>query len=104
MAAWDKRFKHHCDACEWRFQYGQYDMYFCSQADSDMGGTILARYGDEDSQYASYPLAILFRPIENETPAGVHSASFVACSRVALDLHMSGRIKLRFEVTKEGRV
>lgn len=99
MKVTEKRFKHGCDKCEWRFQSGEYDMYFCPNAESDLGGSVIAREGDEGGDYISYPLAILFRPVVNEDLR--RSNAFRACSKVAFDLHMSGRIKLRFEVLAE---
>lgn len=98
MSAWDKRYTHDCPDCEWRFQSGAFDMYFCARADTDMGGSIIARYGNDGSEYASYPLAILFRPIASADQTAHCNDSFVAASRAALDLHMSGRIGLRFAV------
>lgn len=91
-----KRFQHDCDCCEWRFRYGEFDMYFCHRSD---GGTIIARYGNEGGEYASYPLHVLFRPVDN--PDIFKSSSFAACSRTALDLYMSGRIKVKFEIVPE---
>lgn len=45
------RFQHDCDNCIYLGQHEEYDLYYCTQ-----GGdwpTVIARYGDEGSEYTS---------------------------------------------------
>lgn len=45
------RYKHDCDKCKPLGQFDEYDLYFCNQ-----GGrisTVIARDGDEESDYIS---------------------------------------------------
>jgi hypothetical protein len=44
------RYKHDCDACRFIGQHNEFDVYHCAQCD---GGTIVARFSDEPSGYAS---------------------------------------------------
>lgn len=61
-------YDHDCDACEFLGHiagpnpydagtpYQRWDLYYCPSSER---GTILARYGDVDSEYLSCPLSIL---------------------------------------------
>ena len=50
------RFTHDCDACVFKGQFGEFDVWFCERCDS---GTWIARYSSEPSEYASYPVFVL---------------------------------------------
>lgn len=52
------RFKHDCDSCDFLGQYNGYDLYFCARADSSMGGSVIARYGNDGSNYASSGMSV----------------------------------------------
>lgn len=66
------KFKHDCDGCiflSW-VPIGPegHDLYFCPKCD---GGSIIARYGDEGSQYSSAPWQIAEQIIDtSETNEG----------------------------------
>jgi hypothetical protein len=45
-----KRFSHYCKKCEYHGRYRQYDLYFCP---SERGGSLIARTGNWDGEYAS---------------------------------------------------
>ena len=44
------RFEHDCKRCAFLGQYEEYDLYFCPQNGIP---TVIARYGDEGSEYTS---------------------------------------------------
>ncbi len=50
------RFTHDCDACQFKGQYGRFDVWFCARCD---WGTWIARYGSDGCEYASYPTFVL---------------------------------------------
>lgn len=50
------RFTHDCDSCVFVGQHGDHDVWFCPRCD---GGSLIARYGNEGSEYASTPLFCL---------------------------------------------
>ena len=47
------RFVHDCDGCVHLGSDGEHDYYFCAKAEAFMGGSIIARSGDEGPDYAS---------------------------------------------------
>lgn len=47
------RYKHDCDGCVFLGQFDGYDLYYCKRSDEDMGGTVIARFGNDGSNYAS---------------------------------------------------
>lgn len=51
------RYTHDCDACKYLGVYLDYDLYYC-------GGdpTVVARYGDEGSEYTSSMISLLTEP------------------------------------------
>jgi hypothetical protein len=49
------RYKHDCDACKFIGNHLQYDVYHCSGI---LGGSVIARFGNKGSEYASAPLEI----------------------------------------------
>lgn len=52
------QFHHDCDACILMEtnRDDRLDYYYCPKSSSDMGGSLLARYGSEGPEYASYPV------------------------------------------------
>lgn len=54
----ESQFKHDCDACQLVGQDAKHDFYFCARADTDMGGSVIARYGSDCPNYASAPVSI----------------------------------------------
>lgn len=55
MATHNKpRFKHDCKACIFLGTYAGHDLYYCKGSESSsMGGSLIARYGNDGSNYAS---------------------------------------------------
>lgn len=53
--------KHDCELCKFMGSYHGYDVYHCAQEvfSAKNGGSFLARYGNESSEYWSMPSAIL---------------------------------------------
>lgn len=45
------RYQHDCDTCKPLGEYGDADLYFCDKEATGM--TVIARYGDEGSNYSS---------------------------------------------------
>lgn len=56
-----RRFPHGCTSCRFLGNDEHHDLYHCPNCESDMGGTLLARYGSEDSHYLSSPVSIVER-------------------------------------------
>ena len=50
------RFTHDCDSCQFKGQFGDFDVWFCARCD---GGSWIARYGSDGPEYASYPAFVL---------------------------------------------
>jgi hypothetical protein len=50
------RYAHDCEICEFKGQFGAFDVYYCSRCDD---GTWIARASSEGSDYASYPIFVL---------------------------------------------
>lgn len=46
------RFQHDCEQCEYQGQLGDYDVYVC-RSKRGAAPTLLARYGNDGSQYIS---------------------------------------------------
>ena len=44
-------FKHDCTECKFLGTFNGQDLYFCNQVEA--GSTVIARYGDEGSEYFS---------------------------------------------------
>lgn len=54
------RFTHDCDRCRFIGQHGDFDIYVCARpADSVLGPTLLARYGDDGPEYASMDASVM---------------------------------------------
>lgn len=69
------RFVHHCSKCVFMGQTGKYDMYFCpSEMDGKLGGSVIAREGDDD-RYASSPVALALTLDEYVPERGLGSAT-----------------------------
>jgi len=59
----EKQFFHDCQSCillESNSE-AERDYYYCPKSSSDMGGSLLARFGSEGPEYASYPMIIARR-------------------------------------------
>lgn len=84
------RFVHDCESCDFVGHFAGHDLYLCPL----QGGTRVARYGNEGSEYTSVSAQMVGELVHN-TPA-------------ALPLHIAGIIKLSREVlvhmTREDRV
>ncbi len=50
-----KRYEHDCKQCVFLGTFEEYDLYGCPQTGHNTH-TVLARYGDDDSDYHSCPL------------------------------------------------
>ena len=61
-----RRYKHDCNGRQFLGQHKEYDLYYCARAESDMGGSVLARYSSEGSDYSSQPLSLLLLAAMNE--------------------------------------
>jgi len=66
----EPKFEHNCINCKFLGHYLGHDVYLCSLNDpqskaSGLGTSILARFGDEGPEYASSPLSIFQRLLEN---------------------------------------
>lgn len=90
------RFKHDCESCvflghiyypaphykpdengEYKDLYTVFkhaDLYYCAQSDSSMGGTVLARFSSEGSDYASTPIKLLLQVHQESAHAGMSTA------------------------------
>jgi len=58
----DPRFTHDCKTCMYLGQYREFDVYWCPNSDwSDTfgGGSAIARYSSEPSDYKSMPLSVI---------------------------------------------
>jgi len=49
------RFTHDCGTCKPLGTWGEFDLYHCP---GSFGGSVIARYGSEGPQYASYPVDV----------------------------------------------
>lgn len=58
------RFTHDCSNCRFIGSDDEHDFYYCLRAELDMGGSVLARYGDEGPEYTSAPVSIARRTRE----------------------------------------
>ncbi|MHA2427575.1 MAG: hypothetical protein ACXADB_06095 [Candidatus Hermodarchaeia archaeon] len=66
----EPKFEHNCTGCKFLGHYLGYDVYICSPNDpqskaSGLGTSILARFGNDGPDYASSPLSIFQRMVEN---------------------------------------
>jgi hypothetical protein len=64
------RFVHDCNGCVHIGSDAEHDYYYCAKAESDMGGSIIARSGDEGPDYASCPVSIIRIRLESARSAG----------------------------------
>jgi alpha-D-ribose 1-methylphosphonate 5-triphosphate synthase subunit PhnG len=55
-----RRYKHDCSACLFVGEHGEYDVYVCPQNGLP---TIVARYGDEGSEYVSGDAGVTQLPV-----------------------------------------
>jgi hypothetical protein len=56
MSTTKPKFKHDCKTCNYLGHYFGHDIYVCGSM-SAIGPSIIARYGNEDWQYASLPVS-----------------------------------------------
>ena len=75
------QFTHYCDRCEYLGQVPGIDFYVCRPADRALG-TMLHRYGDEDSHYSSFPIGYVpdYGPSD---AASFHGRRTVALCKIA---------------------
>ena len=64
------RFVHDCDGCVHLGSDGEHDYYFCAKAEAFMGGSIIARSGDEGPDYASCTVSIIRMRLDSARAAG----------------------------------
>lgn len=55
------KYIHDCKRCQFIGKYEKMDLYVCNQV---TGPSVILRYGDEGSEYMSYPLQILLQPFQ----------------------------------------
>ena len=66
------KYKHDCDRCQWlgsitypaplltgEAPLRNADLYYCANAESFMGGTLIARHSSQGSNYSSMPVKLL---------------------------------------------
>lgn len=96
MDAYD-RYIHDCDDCIGlgKFSLGnrRFDLYFCPRCD---GGSVLARYGDRGSDYASSPLDILDRLLEEPSQHSAGSNALLEAYRRVRELGLLGDVRPHF--------
>lgn len=79
-----KQYKHNCNECIYLGKYSSlssdYDVYFCH-------GTLLARYGNEPSEYLSMNIKEMLWPILKEQKGTLPNifAEFIGCFNIELD-------------------
>lgn len=49
----EPQYQHDCDECTFLGQYGNYDLYFCTQGGGYRSPTVIARYGNDGPEYTS---------------------------------------------------
>lgn len=59
------RFTHDCSTCRFIGSDEEHDFYYCVRSELDMGGSVIARYGSEGSNYLSTPVSIARRTREH---------------------------------------
>lgn len=52
------KFDHHCDNCRFLGHFLNHDVYLCDHTPSEIGPSLIARFGDEVDQYCSTLLKI----------------------------------------------
>ena len=59
-------FQHDCEKCEfWGVFYG-HDVWYCQDSDGGvLGGSLIARHGDDGPDYGSTPLSVLLRQLND---------------------------------------
>lgn len=63
------KFIHDCSGCLFLGNYKQYDVYFCPNAESFCGGSIILRFGDDGPEYNSAPVSTSLSSSEGLTEA-----------------------------------
>lgn len=70
-----KRYEHDCKVCQFLGQYKEFDLYYCRPSKESsgkvMGGSVIARYSSEGSNYKSSDLSILLKSAINELAYGI---------------------------------
>lgn len=56
------QFEHDCQNCQFLGHWYNHDVYLCAGAESDLGGSLVCRYGDRPPDYASAPIAVWADP------------------------------------------
>lgn len=87
------KFQHDCENCEFLGHFHDHDVYKCGQS----GKSLVARFSDEGSEYASWPRAIFVDMLGNEDWSEIPAARAIAA---ALSCHALGdtpRNTQRFE-------
>lgn len=75
-------YKHDCDKCTPLGEWRHYDLYIC-QTDKEYTTTVIARYGSDGPQYASFPVDVLLsiQPREDGLMTEVQTACHIAYER-----------------------
>ena len=60
------KFQHDCSNCEYLGTFFDLDVYLCrSRSANVLGGSLIARHGDDGPDYASTPICVLLDQFEN---------------------------------------
>lgn len=59
------RFEHDCTSCIFMGSDDENDFWFCPRCETDMGGSVIARFSSEGSEYRSAPVSIAQRLSEH---------------------------------------
>ena len=63
-------FVHDCAPCVFLGSEAEYDFYYCANAELDMGGSIIARFGSDGPEYASCTVQIIRLRLASARAAG----------------------------------
>jgi hypothetical protein len=87
------RFIHDCSKCMYLGNYKSYDIYYCVGI---LGGSVVARYGDEAAEYTSAPVSCV---LSDESTSEISTMM----SEIARNLLHSGfvKIEVNMNVIKE---
>lgn len=73
------KYKHDCEACKFLGHYRGHDVYHCENEafSKTTGGSLIARHGDDGSDYWSMPKNLFVKVIENGMLVADHHVHFL---------------------------
>lgn len=84
MSGVDKpRYRHNCDGCIFLGRYRKRDLYYCPKSEPDVGGSFLARFGNEPDAFGSMARDVLEDAMKHSPTIWDDGHALVTALRVA---------------------